>query len=37
MIKEISNKIIVHTDGGSRGNPGPSAIGVIIEGIGNER
>lgn len=26
-----TKKIIVHTDGGSRGNPGPSAIGVIIE------
>ena len=24
------NKIIIHTDGGSRGNPGPSAIGVVI-------
>jgi len=23
-------KIIIHTDGGSRGNPGPSAIGVIF-------
>ncbi len=23
-------KIIVHTDGGSRGNPGPSAVGVVI-------
>lgn len=23
--------IIVHTDGGSIGNPGPSAIGVVIE------
>lgn len=23
--------IIVHTDGGARGNPGPAAIGVIIE------
>ena len=23
-------KIIVYTDGGSRGNPGPSAIGVVI-------
>lgn len=28
MAKE---KIIIHTDGGSRGNPGPSAIGVVIE------
>lgn len=24
------NKIIVYTDGASRGNPGPSAIGVVI-------
>ena len=24
-------KFIIHTDGGSRGNPGPSAIGVVIE------
>ena len=24
-------KIIVHTDGGSRGNPGPAAIGVFIQ------
>ncbi|MCK4520312.1 ribonuclease HI family protein [Candidatus Parcubacteria bacterium] len=24
------NKIIIYTDGGSRGNPGPSAIGVVI-------
>jgi len=23
-------KIIVYTDGGSRGNPGPSAIGVVV-------
>jgi ribonuclease HI len=22
----------IHTDGGSRGNPGPAAIGVVIEG-----
>jgi len=24
-------KFIVHTDGGARGNPGPSAVGVVIE------
>lgn len=24
------NKIIIYTDGGSRNNPGPSAIGVVI-------
>ena len=23
-------KIIIYTDGGSRGNPGPAAIGVIL-------
>ena len=23
-------KIIIHTDGGARGNPGPSGIGVVI-------
>lgn len=25
------NKIIIHCDGGSRGNPGPAALGVVIE------
>ena len=24
------NRILVHTDGGARGNPGPAAIGVVI-------
>jgi len=24
------SKLIIHTDGGSRGNPGPSAIGAVI-------
>ena len=26
-----AQKIIVYTDGGSRGNPGPAALGVIIQ------
>jgi ribonuclease HI len=26
----MKNTIIIHTDGGSRGNPGPAAIGVVI-------
>lgn len=26
-------QLIVHTDGGARGNPGPAAIGVVIEKI----
>jgi ribonuclease HI len=27
-------KLIIHSDGGSRGNPGDAAIGVVIEEIG---
>src|SRR3989344_703768 len=27
------NKYILHTDGGARSNPGPAAIGVVIEGV----
>ncbi len=29
-------KIIVHSDGGARGNPGPAAIGVVIENEAGE-
>ncbi|KKU93941.1 MAG: Ribonuclease H [Candidatus Jorgensenbacteria bacterium GW2011_GWA1_48_13] len=38
---ESSKKLIIYTDGGARGNPGPAAIGVIVgnknygEAIGN--
>ncbi|MEA2006855.1 MAG: ribonuclease HI family protein [Patescibacteria group bacterium] len=27
----MENEIIMYSDGGSRGNPGPAAIGVVIE------
>ncbi len=27
----MKNSVLVHTDGGARGNPGPAAIGVVIE------
>jgi len=27
----MTNELIIHTDGGARGNPGPAAIGVVIE------
>lgn len=30
----MDKKFIIHTDGGSRGNPGPAAIGVVIEEVG---
>jgi len=31
------NKIKIHTDGGARGNPGPSGIGVVIESDGAKK
>ena len=30
MAKKDQNKVIVYTDGGSRGNPGPAGIGVVV-------
>ena len=30
----MAEKIVIHTDGGSQGNPGPSAIGVVINNKG---
>lgn len=27
----MSEKVIIHTDGGARNNPGPAAIGAVIE------
>jgi ribonuclease HI len=29
-------RIVIHTDGGARGNPGPSGIGVTIADVGGE-
>lgn len=31
-----SEKIIIYTDGGSRGNPGPAGVGVVIANAKNE-
>lgn len=31
------NKVKIHTDGGARGNPGPSGIGVVIEAGGTKK
>ncbi|HRR95046.1 MAG TPA: ribonuclease HI family protein [Candidatus Paceibacterota bacterium] len=36
MKKNANEKIIAYTDGGSRGNPGPAAIGVVVEGVSHE-
>ena len=27
----MKNRLIIYTDGGARGNPGPAAIGVVID------
>lgn len=32
----MNEKIIMYTDGGSRGNPGPAGIGVYIETLGKK-
>lgn len=32
----LSMHIVVHTDGGARGNPGPAAIGVVIEEVATD-
>ncbi len=32
----MSKKIIIYTDGGSRGNPGPAGIGVWVETLGKK-
>ena len=32
----MNNKLTLYTDGGARGNPGPSAIGVVIYGAGEQ-
>jgi len=29
-------KLFIHTDGGARGNPGPAAVGVVIEEMQDE-
>jgi ribonuclease HI len=30
MAKQILDGLVIYTDGGSRGNPGPAAIGVVF-------
>ncbi|MCM8757594.1 MAG: reverse transcriptase-like protein, partial [Candidatus Omnitrophica bacterium] len=32
----MTKKLIIHTDGGARGNPGPAAIGIVIYNERNE-
>lgn len=31
LTDELTNRLTVFTDGGARGNPGPSAIGVVVQ------
>lgn len=32
----MPGKLVIYTDGGARGNPGPAAIGVVIYGAGEK-
>ena len=32
----MSQKAVIHTDGGARGNPGPAGIGVVLEIAGHK-
>jgi len=32
FTSDIDNRMIIETDGGSRGNPGQAAIGVVVNG-----
>jgi ribonuclease HI len=32
LFKGASGKLVIFTDGGARGNPGPAAIGVLVGG-----
>ena len=31
LSKNMPDKVVVHTDGGARGNPGPAALGVVLD------
>lgn len=31
FIMKSESKLIIYTDGGSRGNPGPAALGIVIQ------
>ena len=33
----MENEVIMYSDGGSRGNPGPAAIGVVVEKKGETK
>lgn len=35
MTTHTMSDLIAYVDGGSRGNPGPSGIGVVIQGVAN--
>lgn len=35
-MAEAQQKLVVNVDGGARGNPGPAAIAVVVQGPGGE-
>ncbi|MDQ6745367.1 MAG: ribonuclease HI family protein [Actinomycetota bacterium] len=35
-MSAAQRSLVIHVDGGARGNPGPAAIGVVLSGAGGE-
>ncbi len=35
-MSAAQRKLVIHVDGGARGNPGPAAIGVVLTGAAGE-
>jgi len=35
-LSAAQRKLVIHVDGGARGNPGPAAIGVVLTGAAGE-
>ncbi|HEY1565953.1 MAG TPA: ribonuclease HI family protein [Solirubrobacteraceae bacterium] len=33
---QTATRVVVHVDGGARGNPGPAAVGVVVSAPGGE-
>ncbi len=36
MVRQTHHKLIIYTDGGSRGNPGPAGVGAVISNEKNQ-
>jgi ribonuclease HI len=37
VVSQVVNHVVIHTDGGSKGNPGPGGWGAILEWAGHRK